>query len=129
VSFLLSPGLALGFIPLIGLSRFTLLGLPTISVAVPTFYGAYRHGENIKKLLSYMVLNVIIIILTQDLCKIHNFGQGQGKRSGTQMTKRLMNLTPVPSSGATWQAHRLGKRGRFAKVSTHVLVATGQFIG
>jgi hypothetical protein len=39
--------------------------------------------------------------------------------SGTQSSECLMSLTPVPSSGATGQAQRLDKRGRFAKVSTH----------
>lgn len=46
------------------LPRFTLLGLLTIPVAVAAFYGAYLYGENIKKLLPYMALNVIIVILT-----------------------------------------------------------------
>ena len=46
------------------LPRFTLLGLLTVPIAVAAFYGAYRHGENIKKLLPFMGLNVIIIILT-----------------------------------------------------------------
>ncbi|MBW1706219.1 MAG: prenyltransferase [Deltaproteobacteria bacterium] len=46
------------------LPRFTLLGLLTIVIAIPAFTGAYRYGENIKKLLPYMDLNVIIVILT-----------------------------------------------------------------
>jgi 1,4-dihydroxy-2-naphthoate octaprenyltransferase len=42
----------------------SLLGLLTIVIAVPAFFGAYRHGSDIKKLMPYMGLNVIINILT-----------------------------------------------------------------
>lgn len=46
------------------LPRFSLIGLFTIAIAVPAFAGAYRYGENIKKLMPYMGLNVIIVIGT-----------------------------------------------------------------
>jgi len=49
------------------LPRFTLLGLLTIPIALAAFYAAYRYGENIKKLIPYMGLNVIIVILTPAL--------------------------------------------------------------
>lgn len=55
------------------LPRFTLLGLLTVPIAVSAFYGAYRHGENIKKLLPFMGLNVIIIILTPVLVALGLF--------------------------------------------------------
>lgn len=46
------------------LPRFTLLGLSTMAIALPAFVGAYRYGENTKKLIPYMSLNVIIVLLT-----------------------------------------------------------------
>ena len=42
----------------------SLIGLITIFIAAPTFVGAYRYGEDIKKLMPYMGLNVVINILT-----------------------------------------------------------------
>ena len=42
----------------------SLLGLLTIVIAIPTFAGAYQHGSDIKKLMPYMGLNVVINILT-----------------------------------------------------------------
>jgi 1,4-dihydroxy-2-naphthoate octaprenyltransferase len=46
------------------LPRWSLLGLLTVIIAVPAFSGAYHHGSNIKKLVPYMGLNVVINILT-----------------------------------------------------------------
>lgn len=55
------------------LPGFSLMGLATIIIAVPAFYGAYRYGENIKKLLPYMALNVIINLATPVLIAIGLF--------------------------------------------------------
>ncbi len=46
------------------LPRFSLIGLFTIAIALPAFAGAYRFGENIKRLIPYLGLNVIVVILT-----------------------------------------------------------------
>lgn len=46
------------------LPRFSLMGLSTIVIAIPACAGAYRHGENIKRLTPYLGLNVIIVIVT-----------------------------------------------------------------
>lgn len=51
----------------------SLMGLFTIVIAVPAFAGAYRHGENIKKLMPYMALNLVISILTPVLVAIGLF--------------------------------------------------------
>jgi len=52
---------------------FTMLGLLTIPAALIAFYGAFRYGENIKKLQPYMGLNVIVVILTPVLVAIGLF--------------------------------------------------------
>jgi len=52
-------GVCLGYLP-----RLTLIGLATIIIALPTFVGVFRYAENIKKLMPYMGLNVIINIAT-----------------------------------------------------------------
>ncbi len=46
------------------LPRFSLMGLFTIAIALPAFAGAYRFGENIKRLIPYLGLNVVVVILT-----------------------------------------------------------------
>jgi 1,4-dihydroxy-2-naphthoate octaprenyltransferase len=46
------------------LPRFSLMGLSTIAIAIPACAGAYRYGENIKKLMPYLGLNVVIVIVT-----------------------------------------------------------------
>jgi 1,4-dihydroxy-2-naphthoate octaprenyltransferase len=46
------------------LPRFSLLGLVTITIALPAFLGAYWFGEDIKRLIPYLGLNVLIVILT-----------------------------------------------------------------
>jgi len=46
------------------LPRFSLIGLFTITIALPAFAGAYRFGENIKRLIPYLGLNVVVVILT-----------------------------------------------------------------
>ena len=46
------------------LPRFSLIGLSTIAIAIPAFAGAYRYGENIKRLMPYLGLNVVIVIGT-----------------------------------------------------------------
>jgi 1,4-dihydroxy-2-naphthoate octaprenyltransferase len=46
------------------LPRFSLMGLFTIAVAIPAFAGAYRFGENIKRLMPYLGLNVVVVIAT-----------------------------------------------------------------
>jgi 1,4-dihydroxy-2-naphthoate octaprenyltransferase len=46
------------------LPRFSLMGLATIAIAVPAFAGAYRYGENIKRLMPYLGLNVVVVVLT-----------------------------------------------------------------
>jgi 1,4-dihydroxy-2-naphthoate octaprenyltransferase len=48
----------------------SLMGIATIVIAIPAFYGAYRHGRNIQRLMPYMGLNVIIIILTPVLVAV-----------------------------------------------------------
>ncbi len=52
-------GVYLGYLP-----KLTLIGLATIIIALPTFVGVFRYAENIKKLIPYMGLNVIINIAT-----------------------------------------------------------------
>jgi len=46
------------------LPRFSLMGLATIAVAIPAVAGAYRYGENIKRLMPYLGLNVVVVIVT-----------------------------------------------------------------
>lgn len=46
------------------LPRFSLMGLSTIAIAIPACAGAYRYGENIKRLIPYLGLNVVIVIVT-----------------------------------------------------------------
>jgi len=46
------------------LPRFSLIGLSTIVIAVPTFIGILRYYMNIEKLIPYLGLNVILTITT-----------------------------------------------------------------
>lgn len=61
-------GVILGYLP-----RTSLIGLFTLIIAVPAFIGAYRHGEDIKKLMPYLVLSVIINVVTPVLVAIGLF--------------------------------------------------------
>ncbi len=64
-AFLLSAYLSIVFgVCLEYLPKLTLLGLATIVIALPTFVGVFRYAEDIKKLMPYMGLNVIINIAT-----------------------------------------------------------------
>jgi 1,4-dihydroxy-2-naphthoate octaprenyltransferase len=64
-AFLLSAYLSIVFgVCLEYLPKFTLLGLATIVIAMPTFVGVFRYAEDIKRLMPYMGLNVIINIAT-----------------------------------------------------------------
>ena len=51
----------------------TALGLLTVPVAAATSYGAYRHCDDIPKLMPYMGLNVLVVILTPVLIAIGFF--------------------------------------------------------
>jgi 1,4-dihydroxy-2-naphthoate octaprenyltransferase len=42
----------------------SLLGLVTIGVAIPTFMGVYRYGNNAERLAPYMTMNVLINLVT-----------------------------------------------------------------
>jgi 1,4-dihydroxy-2-naphthoate octaprenyltransferase len=55
----IAVGVHLHFLP-----RFSLMGLFTIAVAVPAFTGAYRFGGNIKRLMPYLGLNVVVVVFT-----------------------------------------------------------------
>jgi 1,4-dihydroxy-2-naphthoate octaprenyltransferase len=46
------------------LPRSSLMGLFTIAIAIPAFAGAYRYGENIKRLMPYLGLNVVVVVVT-----------------------------------------------------------------
>jgi 1,4-dihydroxy-2-naphthoate octaprenyltransferase len=51
----------------------SLLGLATVFIAIPVAVGAFRYAEDIKKLIPYMGLNVIITIITPVLVAIGLF--------------------------------------------------------
>ena len=51
----------------------SLLGLVTLALAIPAMLNAYRHAEDIKKLLPTMSLNVAITIMTPTLIAIGIF--------------------------------------------------------
>lgn len=61
-------GFYCGYLP-----KFSLIGLLTIFMAVPAAIGAYRYAENIKKLIPFMGLNVVINISTPVLVAIGLF--------------------------------------------------------
>ncbi|MFQ5586782.1 MAG: prenyltransferase [Thermodesulfobacteriota bacterium] len=48
----------------------SLLGLGTVGLAVPAFLGVYRYADDVKKLMPYMGLNVVINVLTPVLVAI-----------------------------------------------------------
>jgi len=56
-------------------------------------------------------------IETFEKCSILVKVKPPARRAYAPEGKTKILTTPVPSSGATGQAQRLGKRGRFAKVS------------
>lgn len=64
----LALGVNFGYLP-----RTSLIGLIGLFVAVPTFIGVYRYAEEVKKLIPYMGLNVVINILTPVLLAIGLF--------------------------------------------------------
>ena len=47
-----------------------LMGLITLVLAVPAAFGAWRHANNIEKLVPFMVMNVLINILTPALVAV-----------------------------------------------------------
>lgn len=51
----------------------SLLGLLTMVLAIPTAVGAWRHADNIEKLIRFMVMNVLINILTPVLVAVGLF--------------------------------------------------------
>lgn len=55
------------------LPKFSLLGLITLVFAVPAFIGAYRYSNDIKKLIRFMGMNVVINIVTPVLVAIGLF--------------------------------------------------------
>jgi 1,4-dihydroxy-2-naphthoate octaprenyltransferase len=61
-------GVYFGYLP-----RTCLMGLATLLIALPVSVGAYRHAENIKRLIPYMGLNVLITIMTPVLVAIGLF--------------------------------------------------------
>ncbi len=61
-------GVKLGYLP-----RPSLIGLLALVLAVPAFIGAYRYAEDVKKLMPYMGLNVIINIVTPVLVAVGLF--------------------------------------------------------
>ncbi len=52
-------GVGLKFLPTL-----TLLGLVTLLAAIPAMFGAFRHTENVRRLLPFMGMNVLINIAT-----------------------------------------------------------------
>lgn len=61
-------GVCVGSLP-----RLSLLGLLTVPVAIATSHGAFKHGENIPRLIPFMGLNVLVVILTPVLVAIGLF--------------------------------------------------------
>ncbi len=58
-------GVYLGHLP-----KASLIGLITVVMAVPTIIGAYRYAEDIKRLMPYMGMNVIVNTVTPVLVAI-----------------------------------------------------------
>lgn len=52
------------------LPKASLLGLGSVLISVPAFWGAFRYSENISKLIPFMGLNVIINVVTPVLVAI-----------------------------------------------------------
>jgi 1,4-dihydroxy-2-naphthoate octaprenyltransferase len=61
-------GVALELLP-----KTCLLGLATLVLAIPAFTGAYRHSENVEKLIPFMGQNVLINITTPVLVAVGLF--------------------------------------------------------
>ncbi len=61
-------GVSLGQLP-----RTSLIGLMALTIAIPVSVGAYRHAEDINKLVPYMGLNVVINIVTPVLVAVGLF--------------------------------------------------------
>ena len=61
-------GVALELLP-----KTCLLGLATLVLAIPAFAGAYRHSENVEKLIPFLGLNVLINITTPVLVAVGLF--------------------------------------------------------
>lgn len=58
-------GVALGYLPVA-----SLLGLATVFLALPAGRGAYRHADDIPRLIPYMGINVIVNLLTPVLMAV-----------------------------------------------------------
>ncbi len=52
------------------LPRTSLIGLGTVILAVPACVGVYQYADDVKKLIPYMGLNVVIIVMTPVLVTI-----------------------------------------------------------
>jgi 1,4-dihydroxy-2-naphthoate octaprenyltransferase len=63
--FIIVIGIASSLLPMA-----TGAGLLTISLAIPAFWGAYRHGDNVKELIPFLGLNVLINIITPALMTV-----------------------------------------------------------
>jgi len=61
-------GVTLGYLP-----NASLMGLVAIALAIPTAIGAYRHADDIKRLMPIMGLNVILNIVTPLLVAVGLF--------------------------------------------------------
>ncbi len=61
-------GWALGYLP-----AWSLLGLLTLAIAVPTAIGAYRYADDLEKLAPYMGLNVLLTVVTPFLAAVGLF--------------------------------------------------------
>ena len=55
------------------LPKLSLLGLTTIIIAIPVSIGVFRYAENVKKLMQYLGLNVVINIATPLLVAVGLF--------------------------------------------------------
>ena len=55
------------------LPPWSLLGLSTLALAIPTAIGARRHADNVEKLVPFMMMNVVINILTPVLVAVGLF--------------------------------------------------------
>jgi 1,4-dihydroxy-2-naphthoate octaprenyltransferase len=58
-------GIYLGFLP-----KFCIIGLLTVFIGVPVVINAFQYADNIKKLIPYMSLNVMLVITTPSLVSV-----------------------------------------------------------
>ncbi len=78
-SFLYVAFMLLTYVPIISsvfsglFPRLAILGLLTLPLAAVTSYGAYRHCDDIPRLMPFMGLNVLVVILTPVLVAIGFF--------------------------------------------------------